>query len=694
MATKRRKLASKFTYHRPVLTDVLPFEVPPSFSNGGFFHFLVRFDVRFEHKGAEVWVKWTSASTEIDATISILFGTAIKTAYSFETGRETRDGISYAFRKWKLNSKWTRPFNFNISHKENDYRQLTIIHPRNQLLVADFYDKNSSQILYYCSKSDYSIRRPSSVAKTTKYADRLHNSLKSSYADTVEQADREYENLGSYFVYRRYSNIFKFYEHYKYHNAEKKFDRLLKLDISKCFDSVYTHSLPWIILGKEACKSSLKESVKTFGGRFDSLMQGMNQGETNGIVIGPEFSRVFSEVILQGVDAQLKNKLLRDDDLLNRRDYEIFRYVDDYFVFYNKSEVSEKVERYLSIYLKEVKLSLNSEKSDHYEKPIITKLTIAKNRTRDVLKKNILIAEEEREDPDDSSGLVKHYVYKVKSNSLITEFKTVLSETGVSYKDILNYTFSALERSTNSIFDAYEKNHTVHNKPSSLSKALLGLLEFCFFTYASNPRVNFSVRLTRILATMVDRLNSLGISRDIKDYLYKYAFDNIVRQLKVSSQKEFREVETLYLILALKKLGRGYRIQEAALASYLGIVVENNEYKRYKSLDYFSTTVLLMYMAGRRNYEKLQRFVEEDVLNTFTKREAYVSVDAELVMLFLDLQCCPYISTGTRQKLAEFYSLSVHELPFLKRASNHWFTNWEDFDLTLELDKKRTREVY
>lgn len=695
MVIKRKNVEAKYSYQRPVLTDVLPFEVPPSFSNGGFFSFLVRYDVRIEQKGGEKWVVWHSNSTAIDAVISIIFGTSIKDQNNFRIEKNIRDGKTREIRKWRVPALWTRPYNFNISHKERDFRQLTVIHPRNQLLVADFYHNNSAQIIYNCSRSDYSIRHPHLLATTTKFSDRLHRVRKSSLNASVEEAEKEYDNLGSFFVYKKYSNIFKFYEHYKYHNAEKKFDRLLKLDISKCFDSVYTHSLPWVTLGSEACKANLAASTNTFGGRFDKLMQDMNQGETNGIVIGPEFSRVFTEIILQGVDRKLQEKLLSEDSLRNKVDYEIFRYVDDYFIFHNDGDFPEKAERYLSIFLKEMKLNLNSGKSESYEKPIITKLTIAKNKVRIVLKENISFVEDERIDPADASRKVKVYNPYVDANKFIIEFKTVLMETGVIYRDILNYTYSAVERKVKTIFDSYSDNLKFYQDPKRLVRALMAILEFCFFTYASNPRVNFSVRLTRILATMVDRLNELGIAGDLKGQLFKYAFDNIIRQLKRSHQKEFREVETLYLILALKKLGRDYYIPEDRLAQYLGVVVTGaGELTRSRPLDYFSITVSLLYMGGRKRYSRLRQFVEQDIVSIFQRRSAYAYKDADLVMLFLDLQCCPYISTSTLHKISDHYSLSVFDLPFIKSASSHWFTNWQNFDLSFELDKKRTREVY
>ena len=102
----------------------------------------------------------------------------------------------------------------------------------------------------------------------------------------------------------------------------------------------------------------------------------MNQGETNGIVIGPEFSRIFAEIILQGVDQSLEVKLASMDRLQHRKDYEIFRYVDDYFIFHNSPANAEKITRHLEHLLKEVKLSLNLAKSEPFERPIITKRLI------------------------------------------------------------------------------------------------------------------------------------------------------------------------------------------------------------------------------------------------------------------------------------------------------------------------------
>jgi hypothetical protein len=72
-------------------------------------------------------------------------------------------------------------------------------------------------------------------------------------------------------------------------------------------------------------------------------MQNLNHKETNGIVIGPEFSRIFAEIILQSVDVELVTQLAVRENLTHKVDYEIFRYVDDFFVFYNEESTQLKI---------------------------------------------------------------------------------------------------------------------------------------------------------------------------------------------------------------------------------------------------------------------------------------------------------------------------------------------------------------
>ncbi len=316
----KRRVSLTHRKQRSILTDMLPFEVPPTFSNRGYYRFLRDNSVEIE-KGQLRWVCKTDA---LDRTMRLLFGikaaTPINAEVVIEWGKEkTRRSVPY--NKCEMA---TIPFNFRVAHNL-DGRTLSVVHPRNQVVVASFYATHSALIIYHTSVSEFSIRHPVSVSRYAYFKDRLHEERLDSVAG-LEEEDREYEQLGSYFVYRRYGNIHRFFESYKYHRSEKKYDAMVQIDVSKCFDSIYTHSLPWAVLGKDQTKFKMEDSKGTFGGRFDSLMQHLNHKETNGIVIGPEFSRIFAEIILQSVDAELLKQLAKAN-LHHKLDYEIFRYV-------------------------------------------------------------------------------------------------------------------------------------------------------------------------------------------------------------------------------------------------------------------------------------------------------------------------------------------------------------------------------
>jgi Reverse transcriptase (RNA-dependent DNA polymerase) len=256
----------------------------------------------------------------------------------------------------------------------------------------------------------------------------------------------------------------------------------VQIDVSKCFDSIYTHSLPWAVLGKDQTKFSLKKSLSTFGGRFDALMQGLNNRETNGIVIGPEFSRVFAEIILQSVDDELIKQLANGANLKHKVDYEIFRYVDDFFVFYNEESTKQKIFETLQEILKGKKLSINTAKIKHYQKPIITEITVAKERILMLLNNEINPVCEEEPQADTAKPQKMKLTCVINANRLIIRFKAALKESGVTYGDLLNYTFAIIENKVEKLFKAYVASDKSDRDRRRLSNAGgYGVCLLCLF---------------------------------------------------------------------------------------------------------------------------------------------------------------------------------------------------------------------
>lgn len=699
---KTRSNLSKYAAQRATLSDMLPFETPPSFGNGGYFHFISQYNVKILHEKGAVYVDWDCPDGRCDAAIMLIFGISDPLIACIENKLEFGKQITRQRVKMDSRALRTQPFHFEIAHRDNESRRLSIVHPRNQLEVANFYEENAELIIYFAGLSPFSLRKPARIAKDVYYDDNLHRKRLGDIASQREENQKEYQYLSSFFAYEKYSNVFRFYESYGYHKAERSFSRLLKLDVSKCFDSIYTHTLPWALLGKSSTKDNLNVSKRTFGGRFDELMQNLNNGETNGIVIGPEFSRIFAELILQNIDIQLQSCLSIEEGMRNKVDYEIFRYVDDFFVFHHDVEHGRAIERHLGVLLREFKLNLNAQKATVLEKPIITSLTIAKNRVQNLLAERIEKTFDIKK-LDGHDDEVEIFHPKINANKLIVEFKTILKETNTTYQDNLNYTFSAIEKAFNSINSMFRRNRSelrkknVHEFPSeqNLIDALVGLLEFSFFIYSSAQRVNFTVRLTRSICFVVDALNEMGIADDVKNQFFKFAHDSIVRILKYNRIEKYREVETLYLVLALKKLGRNYRIELTTLASYFGFKMDDKgDYIPQRSLTVFSITTMLLIIRNIARYGALKNALEKYVVDTCRRRSAYAHKDAEMMILYLDITTCPYVSEPTKIAIDALFGMTAVRRQAISTVNKYWFTNWESFDLTLELDKKRARQVY
>ncbi|AFJ02686.1 Reverse transcriptase (RNA-dependent DNA polymerase) [Methylophaga frappieri] len=687
----KRRATLTHRKQRSVLTDMLPFEVPPTFSNRGFYRFLRDHDIEID----DGCIRWVSDTNDLDATMQLLFGIEDKGSIETEILSEWGRTKTRRYVRLKKCNMTTIPFNFQISHNL-DGRTLSVVHPRNQVAVASFYAAQSALIVYYTSLSDFSIRRPVSVSRHAYFNDRLHQEKLDSVAG-VEEEDKEYEQLGSYFVYKKYRNIHQFFESYKYHRCEKKYDAMVQIDVNKCFDSIYTHSLPWAVLGKSQTKFSLSESKHTFGGLFDTLMQNLNHNETNGIVIGPEFSRIFSEIILQAVDVELSKRLSEDSNLTHKVDYEIFRYVDDYFVFYNEESTQLKIIETLQAFLKVNKLSINTSKIKHYQKPIITEITIAKNRISTLLNNEINPATEEVvvEDPEEA-GAIK-LACPVNSNRLIIRFKTVIKETSVTYGELLNYTLAITENKIEKLFQSYLAcDKTIHDQ-KQLLKTLLAVMEFAFFVYSANPRVNHTIRLCRMITASIDFLCVNSLPYELKHLLFKYVHDNVLQQLEKNAMNAHCEVESLYLLISLSQIGREYWLPESVLLRHFLITEEEatHKYQRVGFMSHFSITVLLSYIKDKVRYAKLKAFTEEHIIRKLEYMRAHCHNDAEAMILLLDLIVCPYISTATKDAIGQFFGLDATTLTAIQKTNDHWFTAWGGkFDLGKELDAKRSREVY
>jgi hypothetical protein len=134
-------------------------------------------------------------------------------------------------------------------------------------------------------------------------------------------------------------------------DTKKQFGKkyLAYADISNFYHSIYTHSIPWAIVGKT--KSRNNTSMAAWYNRIDRSFRNAQHKETKGIPIGPDISGIVAEIILSRIDKKLSVK------------YEYSRFIDDYHCFCETREKAEQFIKDLAIQLDEYKLSLNTGKT-------------------------------------------------------------------------------------------------------------------------------------------------------------------------------------------------------------------------------------------------------------------------------------------------------------------------------------------
>lgn len=137
-----------------------------------------------------------------------------------------------------------------------------------------------------------------------------------------------------------------------------KYEYVLHTDITDCYGSIYTHSVPWAIHTKPVAKTRRRD-LTLVGNSIDKHLQDMSYGQTNGIPQGSVLMDFIAEMVLGFADIELSNKIQQ----LNILDYEIIRYRDDYRIFSNNPQTTELITKLLTEVLIELGMRLNPQKT-------------------------------------------------------------------------------------------------------------------------------------------------------------------------------------------------------------------------------------------------------------------------------------------------------------------------------------------
>ena len=229
----------------------------------------------------------------------------------------------------------TSDVNYNLLMNKDglyDWRPLTIVHPVPYVNLVNQIIKNWDEIInrfkeFQEFEKIQCISIP--VESLSKKSDKAETIL--GWWQNLEQASIKYALLYNYCI---------------------------KADVTNCYGSIYTHSISWAIHGKLWSKDHRRPDAG-IGNIIDYSIQHLQGGQTNGIPQGSVLFDFIAEIVLGYADLELSKKINYIDE-----DFKIIRYRDDYRIFSNSKETSEKILLELSNVLSDLNMHFNSKKSD------------------------------------------------------------------------------------------------------------------------------------------------------------------------------------------------------------------------------------------------------------------------------------------------------------------------------------------
>lgn len=616
--SKNKVFIEKNNFQRVVITDLLPYETPLIFSNDGFYKYLLDESIISNH-----WIKETVLK----------------------------------------NHQNTLPFNYKIKKSFNSYRTLSVIHPMQQKKFIDFYKKYDFLLISLCNRSSFSLRQPTKVV--------------GQYYEKVENSD-EIKSSSNYFVYSKYSHMYKFFDSYEFHRLEKKFNYFMSLDISKCFYNIYTHSLCWAVKDKDYAKKNA--SKDSFENKFDKLMQESNYNETNGIVVGPEVSRIFAEIIFQRIDLDIEIKL-RNIGLIHKVDYDIKRYIDDYFIFVSNKKILEEIKNIIQESLEYYKLYLNDSKTNITESPFITPITMSKMSISKIINDYFDLFIENLDGNDDKIKLLNQNKYYKLSHRMIEHLKKEIKIFNLKYNDVNNYVLKVFVKKIDKFIKDY--NYKQEDKQKLIS-FLKFILDVVYFIYPMDVRVNTTYNISNLIVSINSFIETIDNKEIIFTIRKKIVEESIFVINKVCNKEERPSLEILNLLLVVSSFGNDYLTMDNERLKQILHIKEETKFT------YFQIIILIYFIKNDLKYKELKEMIiniVKEYLNTldFQKSENF--------LLFFDMLSCPYLTIVEKRSLIPD-SISHKDNIINDIKDYQWFTNWNEINIKRLLYKKELKLPY
>ncbi|WP_158442011.1 antiviral reverse transcriptase Drt3b [Novosphingobium sp. B-7] len=585
-------------------------------------------------------------------------------------------------------SRFTKPYEFAIRKDRSSSTRLSIMHPLSQMVAAQFYDDFAETIIASCAVSPASLRRPTAVAKLATPNDLIEPSADDGNVHVeVSEEEEELAKIVSFFVYRDINLLAKFFDSSAYISLEKQFSRLRMVDVSKCFYSIYTHSVTWAVKNKDFAKDN--SGFYAFEQRFDTLMQRHNFNETNGILVGPELSRIFAEIIFQRIDLNVI-AMAAEEGLHYGKDYEFKRYVDDYFIYANDEinldVIQEILDREISFY----KMYLNEGKEKNLSRPFVTPLSLAKREIHRTFYELKAVVDEARRATDPK--LFRGVTRKVKAKTL--EARLIIGEHGIGFHNVSGWALSLLRAM---VFELVESAAALKDdddeRAACIERALWSLLTLVFYVVSLDVRVNTTYALAQILSIVGKR--GYKKIRDSSDWIEHVMLKETIDLMVAAHGAFFRHARRRdsiecfnILIIGAQTFGKLFTRNFAILEIIQELLVNKLSYFSYITLKFVFLKDPLMFSTELDQLNKLAaariRLMRDDLAK-----------DTEAYLLLADFMSAPDISKDQKRSLwKDVLSGEPSNAHLDYVASRCGFVDWTGIRIGHLIARQRLRPVY
>ena len=515
------------------------------------------------------------------------------------------------------------PLKYFILKGQDGKRTLSLIQPAAMINVCLFIYVYQKQLLLLLRENAYYSLRYH--RKNT----RLYHQVRMGQYDYYFQKSSKIVpyvsigGVGEFFDIFPFKSIVAFSSSAEWSRLKNTYKYYMRVDYKSCFPSIYTHSYKWT-RAKDTIDSKGAHNPNLFLA-IDALLQKINGRSSNGVIVGPEFSRMIVEILLQHIDKKVMNRLIRKG-LKNGAHYEIKRYVDDIFVFAMEESVVDTIKTFIEEEAAEFLLYLNESKIEMLRTSQLSKPWLSKiRRLNDEILDCFTKLKEISGSLEEEKCILRTNRYEVYR--IIDNFEVLIGEVGEKSRSAVSYLLA-----------------TIHKKISVRARGVkliregrfasaFAMIELVFHLWSQSPCYEHTQRLVSILNYFNDDLMfSEDIDKGMRLAKIFRRFENVI--LKT----ELADCMNMVISMPTFKVSLSANVEDALF----------EKIKQSKNPVYLAD--LIMYSQHSKEFHsavvKYANMIIEDTMPELFHEEAMMMPEFWYLLVFKN---CPYLTIKNKQ---------------------------------------------